>query len=837
MLRGCEETETPHSVWHAQWIWCASGGTARQEEYVAFRRCFTLDKAPAHPVIRITASDNYCLWLNGSLVEYGPALSDPRFKRYNIIPVARYLKEGENSLAILAHHDSHCQVPYHDARGVLCQLEDDGVILLASCTSWKTLPHNAYQMTHVPYDTVSFQEHFDARAFPHDWQMPEFDDAAWQDATAVIPEKNTLWGNPLPQNRFFPWVNLIPQETASATRSKVAPLSITPGEVIQHTEFSFYDISVRCGLENILSPVKCHFSQKGNRWLLENSDPHESETTFDGIHNAVLILDFGRLLNARFGFSMDAPAGCIVEITYSESLDEGKVISYRSAGTMYADAYVTRCGTQEFCTYNWRHFRYARLTFRNLLAPAVVNSLWAETVQHPFPNPPVWRFSHPLLQQSIQATLNTVQLCVSDRTMDNPSRERKQYAGDGTGIVSAVDHLFGETAMIKKYFHQFDESQHRTGLYRYSTCHDNDGASLLDHSLYLTWRLHEHTMRFGDMDLVRRMMPGITRLLELVESMLDHNGLAGMPPYGLWFDWANIARKPISFLLNAMCARSLHCGALLNRMIDASEQDRKRWHDLAVKMTAALHDHFFDAERRAFVDYLDDAGIPGKPISEHSNSLALLWGIADLQQSDAILAHYAARHEDFSHASPGWSFLPEALVSCDRTDLFLDYLQRNYSPLFEAGRTTIPETWCRYGENTPGYWRCRNTRSLTQGTGLGLPDAVVRGIAGITPLTPGFKSLQIMPHPGDLADFSVEIHGPDGVYHLEYSRTKTEARYHASFPCEKSGRFILLSKEMPELLFNETQKPMVFLKDSHNGKKAWSLEWSATDINASIILK
>ena len=831
-----DEVETSPSVWKAQWIWHSGPKTNEMDEYAAYRKTFSLAKLPRKPIVRITASDYYCLWINGMLVEYGPALCDPRYKRYNVIPVGEYLAEGENCIAVLVLHGSHFQVPYPAAKGLLLQLEDGNDILLASNTSWKALPHAAYLMTHVCFDTVSFQEHFDARNFPNDWQMKGFDDSSWPFAAPVIPEKQTLWGCPQSQNRFFPWVNLIPQETAPAVRNVIEPVSMTAGEVVQRADFSFSDIAVRCSLDNVLPPQKCRILGKDKGWEVQNSDIHESEETFDGLHNAVLLFDFGRLVNARFGFTMNAPDGAIVEITYGEELEEGKVMSYSCSYIMYADAYITRAGEQWFTTYNWRHFRYVKLTFRNLSNPLELKSVWADETQYPFPKPQENDFDNPLLQKCLQATLNSLRLCVSDRAMDNPSRERKQYAGDGTGIVSAIDQVFGETALVKKYFHQFDESQHRTGLYRYSTCSDNDAESLLDHSLYLPVALYGHTMRFGDLVLVRRMMPGITSFLELIESLLESDGLARKVPYGLWFDWVDIGRKPVSFLLNAMCAKAFQCGAALERMMDNSWRRADDWDAFAKNIMATLHDKFYDEERRAYVDYLDDDGLANKPLSEHTNSLALLWEIADLTQSDQILAHYAAHHEDFATATPMWIYLPEALAHCDRTDLLLEFISRRFGPLFKAGRDAIPETWCRYGESTLGHWRCRNKRCITQGTGLPMPHTVVKEVAGIVPLAPGYKKVGIMPHPGELKHFSVGVKAPDGEYRLEYSRVEEKAIYHATFPCEKTGTFVLLSKVKPQLTFDGATVDMVFLHDSYGGKKAWGLEWTASAFEAEIPL-
>lgn len=77
-------------------------------DYVCFRKMFRLDHMPETPVVHITAEQEYVLWINGAFAGRGPALSDPRFKRYDSFHVGNLLREGENVIAALVYH--HCEV-------------------------------------------------------------------------------------------------------------------------------------------------------------------------------------------------------------------------------------------------------------------------------------------------------------------------------------------------------------------------------------------------------------------------------------------------------------------------------------------------------------------------------------------------------------------------------------------------------------------------------------------------------------------------------------------------------------------------------------------------------
>jgi hypothetical protein len=68
---------------------------------IAFRRDFNLAAAPRNASLIITAADKYGLWLNGKLVDYGPARSNPQNKSYDTFDISPYLRKGANQLAVL----------------------------------------------------------------------------------------------------------------------------------------------------------------------------------------------------------------------------------------------------------------------------------------------------------------------------------------------------------------------------------------------------------------------------------------------------------------------------------------------------------------------------------------------------------------------------------------------------------------------------------------------------------------------------------------------------------------------------------------------------------------
>ena len=763
----------PPPTWQAAWIWSAEP-TSGTHDYVYFRRVFRLARMPAAALLRVAAEREATLWVNGALLDHGPPISDPRFKRYQTYDITTLLKPGANGLAIRVYHDEGRGgfTAHANAHGLLCQIEADGSVIAATNDTWRALPCPAYHKPTVRLGDSMWPEIFDAHADTPGWELTDFDDRAWPHARPVISPAHPLWGAAQPQARFFPWVNLIPCETRPLRRTRHRPAAVRQvGEVLQQREASAEDTAVRMSLERIrplskavVSAAECLVSGSGGT-KIRNSSPEEADDTFDGLRNATLLLDFGRLMNARFGFRLTAEAAAI-DIGYAYRLEEGRVVPYISRRTALADHYIARPGAQQWESADWRHFRYVQLTFRNLAGELTLDEVWAEEVRNHFEQRGAFAASDPRLGRLFDMVRRTTDLNVVDRTMDNPSRERKQYLGDCSAIVPSIMHCFGDGALLRRYFIQHAEGQHATGQYRYSyPGHQDDRASLFDHALSLPLRLWEHYQHVADRALVRHLWPGVVRLLELSASCLDRDAMMTLPPYNIWFDWGHMERRGHFLPLQAMTAEVMRRAADL---AEAIGQSGNPWAEIGRRMRAHIP-RWYDTRRGVFVDALID-GQPQKHASEHANSLVALWNLAPAPMIRSALDRWAEAPQFFGQASPAWLYLPAAFIHAGRPELAIRWMHDRLGRLEAQGLDTWPETWCLFGENTLGRWRCRNSRAVAQGAGLGVPTALLGELCGIQPAAPGFASVRIAPQPGPLTTLTGTLPGPDGNYVLQMEK-------------------------------------------------------------------
>ncbi len=763
----------PMPRWEATWIWSAES-TEKAHDYVYFRRTFDAVESREPVLLRLAAERDATLWVNGQLIDHGPAISDPRFKRYQTYDITPHLSRAENCVAVRVYHDHTIAgfTAHADARGLLCQVEAGGRVLAASDASWRAIPAKAYLKPTPRMGDSMWAEVFDARLDTPGWHTVGFDDAAWPHAKEVIDKRHVLWGSQQPRTRFYPWVNLIPSETRPLRRTRRRPAELLRmGEVLQQREASPQDTAIRMSLESIMPLAKAavHDADKllsgDGPSIISNSPLDEPDDRFDGLRNATIVLDFGRLMNARLGMQLDAPGGQI-DVGYASHLDDGRVVPYSSNRVANADCCILREGPQHWQTADWRHFRYVQLTFRNLSAAVTLHQVWAEQIELGLEPCGQFHSDDPKLDQLFEIVRRTTDLNTLDRTMDNPSRERKQYLGDCSGIVPAISAGFGDAAVLRRYFLNAREGQHATGLYRYSyPGHDHDHASLFDHSLSLPLRLWEHYQLFADEDLVREMWPSIERLLALCASCVDDQGMMHLPPYNIWFDWADMDRRGHFLPLQSMAAEVMRCSAELASVVGA---DATRWAASAQFLVEQVP-RWFDAERGVFADSIVD-GQRQSHLSEHAISLIAYWRQAPAAMIDACLDYWAQDPSRFGQASPAWFYLPAAFIRGGRSDLAIAWMHRRADQLQRQGLDTWPETWCLYGERTLGTWRCRNSRAIAQGAGLGVTTALLHDLCGIQPAEPGFRSVRLAPQPGSLTRLQGTRPGPDGLYALELQR-------------------------------------------------------------------
>lgn len=154
------------------------------------RGSFYLAAKPENAEITITAFGFYDLYINGVRITKGilaPYISNPEqvvvYDSYNIAP---YLREGKNVVGLILGNGftnnyggrpwDFDKAPFRAAPKTAFCVEADGKEVFSSADNIKAAP------SPILNDDYREGEFYDARKEIHGWNLPEFDDSAWQDA-------------------------------------------------------------------------------------------------------------------------------------------------------------------------------------------------------------------------------------------------------------------------------------------------------------------------------------------------------------------------------------------------------------------------------------------------------------------------------------------------------------------------------------------------------------------------------------------------------------------------------------------------------------------------------
>ena len=178
-------------------------------EWYSYRSRFSLvdaDGAAASRKIRVAADSKYWLYVNGKLVvaegglKRGPV---PNGSYYDEVEIADFLKEGENTIAVLLwffgrHGFSHRN---SGMPGLLVDVGTEQIL------RWKVQRHPAYFDAGYVADAYRLSENsvgFNAGLELEGWSNEEFDDSAWADSLYVGPAGCAPWGL-LEKREFGQW--------------------------------------------------------------------------------------------------------------------------------------------------------------------------------------------------------------------------------------------------------------------------------------------------------------------------------------------------------------------------------------------------------------------------------------------------------------------------------------------------------------------------------------------------------------------------------------------------------------------------------------------------------
>ena len=715
-----------------------------------FRKKIDIGSVPEKFIVHSSADARYRLFINGRLVTWGPAVGDTENWFYETTDISPFLQKGENLIAAqvwnLGQLNGHRQQSVKTA--FILQGDSPAEHSANTNKSWKVLKDEGYHPLAIDDATAGggyiagATDSLVAALHPWDWNKPDFNDSNWQ--YAIPAGKGNHTG----------------LDTWKGTAWKLQPRQIPAME--QKTEH----------IQNIISVTGLPLSQHIEK-LSELKIPANSQVEIL-LDNKVLTMGFPHLL-------LEGGKDSKIKIQYQEALfnsDGTKGNRNQWQGKLmkgYYDIVVADGKKRTFIPLWIRVFRFVKLTVTTKDEPLLIHDFYNQFTAYPLQQKGHFTTENELLNDIWEASWRTLRLCALETFMDCPYYEQVQYIGDSRIQALISMYITGDNRLTQNAIRQFYNSMQPMGLTK--SAHPTSGVQIIPpFSLYFIAMVHDYFMLTGDDDFIKQFLPGIKFILEWFNGRIAENGMLGPLPYWNHIDGGTSFRNGSppgiddggSAHMTILLAYALDRAALLLNHFDAP-CDAERFAELSQSLKQKTYELCYAEEKQLIAE------TPAKnQFSQHTNIFAILTDTFAPEEQQAKALKILEDKSLIQSTLYFRFYLFKALKKTGMGDIVIDQMQE-WKKFLDNGLTTFPEHGI-------------NSRSDRHAWSAHPMYAFLTITCGIEPGSPGFKSVDIRPAPGNLTSFTGNLPHQAGEILLHYNRYNPE-KYKVILPPGLHGTF------------------------------------------------
>ncbi len=612
-----------------------------QHKIYVFKKEFT-GKKNGHCTINITAETRYKLFVDNTLVSFGPQKGAEGEQYYDTVCLDDYLKDGKNEIVVevmqLRNYRDHTlnNLTAIFRTGMMSlavwgkYTDDDGEIVLDTDKNWLVAEKT---------DVVLMSE----ETVPQKGKNTSF----------VRCEEHILKKEPLN------WKNAVEVDIVEIERGGFNYGSLPRWQLKKRT-ISPLNLKMRCvnihpenrnlydAYELTIGFVKVKYSGKGTIKLIYAECFREKNS------------EGGLYKGDRTNINGDATTNCVFDIIETD-------------------------GTGEWESYWTRTFRYITV---ETTGDASVDYIYYVETGYPINGTVLSDFNNEQDNQLWKISMRTLQCCMQETYTDCPYYEQLQYTMDTYLQMLYTYQVSHDDLLARNAIHQYRLSQNEEG-YLMSRYPCEDKQIIPGFCLFYIMMVYEHYKRFGDETLVKENIFCIEKVLNAFNNRLDEYGLVKSSNYWDFVDWADgwihgmpaVGKNGSNAIYTLMYAYALKQTAYLCEVIG---RNGDVYLAEAENLVKAVEKHCYSEELEQYANSQNK-----EHFSQHMQVWAVLSGLANGEKAKRIL------EKSFSHqAKSTFAFdhlLLRALEIADMYDKRVDILQPYYD-LIEKHCTTIPET-------------------------------------------------------------------------------------------------------------------------------------------------
>jgi len=496
------------------------------------------------------------------------------------------------------------------------------------------------------------------------------------------------------------------------------------------------------------------------------------------------IVDFGANIAGHVRLRLAGPAGTIVRIRHGERLDaDGCLYTENLRGARATDTVVLAGGPARVWepTFTYHGFRYAEITGHP--GPLADDDVTAVAVSAAVTGAGSFSCDHELVNR-VHANINTsLRANFIEVPTDCPQRdERLGWTGDAQAFAPTALRNADLAAFYTKWLTDIDDTREPAApLPDMAPCKILPWAvagspGYADAGTIVPWELYQ---AYGDRRVLRTAYPGMT---SHVDFMHRHNPdlIVRNDRNNDYGDWLAPVDTPKDLVATAYFARSARLTADTARVL-GGETEHARYAELADQVAAAF-----------VAEYVGDDGALAAD-TQCAYVLALAFGLVPAERAPALarqLARVVTRDGRVTTGFMAVGHLLPTLTATGRHDLALQLMLAEEYPswgyMVRAGATSIWERWDSWTAERGLQDPWMNSFNHVALGAVG--DWFYRCLAGIQPLEPGYRRVQVAPAPpGSLRAVDATYQSIRGAVRSSWQVTADSYYLQVSLPANTTG--------------------------------------------------